>query len=116
MLTISDVEKALKKCFQVKVFQGRLEVLAFKEPSSVIVTVNSSNVIVEYEMRGQRFSNKIPFPEFTYCIEADNREIYMLRMFCRKCTNFLYCASAKKSLSECVGDVFTPREGEGKMV
>lgn len=62
------------------------------------------------DAKGQAFINTIPVDEFMYCMEVDDREIYMLRMFCRKCTNFLHCASVKKSLKECVDDVFTPLE------
>lgn len=93
---------------RVKAYQDRLEILALKEPPNVFITLDNANVIVVCEIRGQAFSNKIPFTEFNYCMEADDREVYMLRMFCRKCTNFIYCASVKKSLSECEGDVFTP--------
>ncbi len=108
MLTISDVKKALRKRFEVKSFNDGLEVKVCKEPSNIRLTMDKTNVIVRCEVDGQSFVNKIPFDEFKYCIEADDREIYMLRMFCRKCTNFLYCASVKKSLSECEGNVFTP--------
>ena len=108
MLTISDVEKALKKCFKVEAFKDRLEIHEFQEPSSVLVTLDNENVVVTCEIAGQPFINKIPFEEFKYCMKTDNREIYMLRMLCRKCTHFMYCASSKKSLSECMGNVFTP--------
>lgn len=108
MLTISDIEDALKKHFKIKPVTDGLEIREFKEPSGILITLKNGNVIVQCEAKGQTFVNRIPVSEFLYCVEADDRDIYMLRMFCSKCDNFVRCASIRKSLSECRDNVFMP--------
>ena len=108
MLTISDVENALEKHFETELITDSLKIKNIKGTDSVLVTIDEVDVIIECKSNEQSFVHKIPVDEFVYCKEADDKEIYMLRLFCRKCEDFLHCASVKKSLSECVGSEFTP--------
>ena len=108
MLTISDVEKAVKRHFEVESTTDGIKIKDIKGLSSVCITIDEENVIIKCDLNTHAFINKIPINEFIYCKEADSKEIYMLRMFCRKCKDFLYCSSVKKSLSECEGNVFVP--------
>ncbi len=108
MLTITDVEKAVKRHFEVGPSTEGIKITDINGLSDVCLTMDEENVIIKCDLKTQSFINKIPINEFTYCREADSKEIYMLRMFCRKCKDFLYCSSVKKSLSECEGNVFVP--------